>query len=79
MNKRDAFYDHLDKCQQCREKPFELCAIGDGLLSRAAMLLEEVNCESGHTWTKFGDYRKPERGTPCDCGMRKWGDSEHGA
>jgi len=44
------------------------------------LLPEEIKCESGHTWTnQFGDDWKPEPGTPCDCGMRKWGESEHGA
>lgn len=27
-----AFYDHLDACKRCRERPHDLCAIGAQLL-----------------------------------------------
>lgn len=28
----DAFHAHLDECEQCREHPFNLCAVGESLL-----------------------------------------------
>lgn len=35
MNKNaiDAFHEHLDKCSQCRENPFGLCAEGVKLIT----------------------------------------------
>ena len=30
--KADAFHDHLDACEQCRENPFDLCEVGKPLL-----------------------------------------------
>lgn len=32
----DIFHAHLDKCEQCREHPFNLCKEGAGLLREAA-------------------------------------------
>lgn len=32
----DAFHDHLDICQQCREHPFQLCSVGTDILRSAA-------------------------------------------
>ena len=29
----DAFHDHLDKCAQCRNHPFNLCPKGAALLT----------------------------------------------
>ena len=29
-------------------------------------------CEDGHVWTLYHDY-EPEKGAPCDCGLKKWG------
>lgn len=31
------FHAHLDKCQRCREHPFDLCVIGGELLRSAAL------------------------------------------
>jgi predicted anti-sigma-YlaC factor YlaD len=31
-----AFYEHLDRCRQCRDRPFGLCEAGGDLLTRAA-------------------------------------------
>lgn len=33
---RTDFHDHLDKCQQCANHPFELCSEGARLLGLAA-------------------------------------------
>lgn len=30
-----AFHAHLDACRQCREHPFELCAVGATLINAA--------------------------------------------
>jgi hypothetical protein len=27
------FHTHLDECEQCRENPFELCAVGHSLIT----------------------------------------------
>lgn len=36
--------------------------------------MSEKKCETGHEWSnQFGDDWTPERGTPCDCGQKKWG------
>lgn len=32
----DAFYAHLDACEQCREHPFDLCPVGGPLLMATA-------------------------------------------
>ena len=32
----DAFHAHLEACKQCREQPFNLCAVGTPLLKLAA-------------------------------------------
>lgn len=32
-----AFHDHLDKCEQCREHPFDLCPIGQSLFLATAL------------------------------------------
>jgi hypothetical protein len=32
----EAFHRHLDRCEQCRDRPFELCAVGQPLLLAAA-------------------------------------------
>ena len=29
-----AFHGHLDSCERCRTRPFDLCAIGDSLLRK---------------------------------------------
>lgn len=29
-------------------------------------------CADGHTWTSYHDVT-PDHGTPCDCGLKKWG------
>lgn len=29
-------------------------------------------CADGHTWTSYYDVT-PDHGTPCDCGLKKWG------
>jgi predicted anti-sigma-YlaC factor YlaD len=34
--RQNRFYEHLDKCKQCREHPMELCAEGARLLQQAA-------------------------------------------
>jgi len=31
------FYNHLDSCTQCRERPFSLCRLGAQLLAAAAI------------------------------------------
>lgn len=31
----DAFHAHLDACERCRTRPFDLCAVGAPLLARA--------------------------------------------
>ncbi len=30
-----AFHAHLDVCEQCREHPFDMCAVGNRLLREA--------------------------------------------
>lgn len=35
----DKFHDHLDACEQCRNKPFDLCPVG------AALLIACVDCD----------------------------------
>lgn len=35
MDPEEKFYAHLDLCEQCREHPFELCAVGDRLIVAA--------------------------------------------
>ncbi len=32
----DRFHDHLDKCERCRERPFDLCSAGAVLIQAAA-------------------------------------------
>jgi len=32
----DKFHSHLDACGQCRNHPFDLCAVGATLLKEAA-------------------------------------------
>ena len=32
----NVFHDHLDVCARCRERPFDLCAIGASALRREA-------------------------------------------
>jgi hypothetical protein len=34
------FHTHLDNCEQCRNKPFELCPIGRALAGAALKELE---------------------------------------
>lgn len=34
-----AFHAHLDICEQCRERPFDLCRVGDALLRNAVQSL----------------------------------------
>ncbi len=34
---RDAFHEHLDKCPQCANHPFELCSEGAALLRLASL------------------------------------------
>lgn len=29
---QERFHKHLDTCRRCREQPFNLCEVGDGLL-----------------------------------------------
>jgi site-specific DNA-methyltransferase (adenine-specific) len=42
---------------------------GDGALREIAR-----PCAAGHEWSNnYGDDWKPEPGTPCDCGARRWG------
>jgi Mn-dependent DtxR family transcriptional regulator len=36
LQRMDAFYDHLDACERCRERPFDPCQIGARLLKDAA-------------------------------------------
>lgn len=31
-DEREAFHAHLDACPQCRNHPFDLCRIGEGLM-----------------------------------------------
>ena len=33
----DKFHAHLDECEQCRNRPFDLCQLGYSLLVRAAL------------------------------------------
>ena len=33
----EAWYKHLDECQQCEEHPFELCAVGVKLIALAIL------------------------------------------
>jgi hypothetical protein len=58
----NAFHDHLDVCQQCREHPFELCPKG-ALTFRETLVNAALNlplCES------CGEVDEPEH--PCDDG-----------
>lgn len=32
----DEFHEHLDRCDQCRNHPFDLCKEGESLLKKAA-------------------------------------------
>jgi hypothetical protein len=34
MQKIDKFHNHLDECEQCRERPFGLCDVGHVLLTK---------------------------------------------
>ena len=36
MIRTEHFHEHLDKCQQCRDRPFDLCPAGALLLMLAA-------------------------------------------
>ncbi len=35
MSNPNAFHVHLDRCQRCREQPFNLCPVGAQLLGAA--------------------------------------------
>lgn len=39
---RNVFEAHLDECKQCRENPFDLCAVGIPLLQAAALGGEKI-------------------------------------
>jgi len=35
---------------------------------------DDAPCATGHTWThEYGEDYKPDVGTPCDCGQKRWG------
>lgn len=34
--KSDAFHAHLDECDRCRDRPFDLCVIGERKFEAAA-------------------------------------------
>lgn len=36
MSNAEKFHAHLDACQQCEQRPFELCVVGAKLLKAAA-------------------------------------------
>lgn len=40
QDKIDEFHNHLDKCQQCENNPFNLCQVG-------AKLMEAIKSEVG--------------------------------
>jgi hypothetical protein len=40
--KLDEFHKHLDECKQCEENPFEKCAVGQVLIKKAAVEVEET-------------------------------------
>jgi hypothetical protein len=35
MSAEQDFHEHLDRCLQCRNNPFDLCAMGNRLLEKA--------------------------------------------
>jgi hypothetical protein len=35
---------------------------------------KELACQGGHEWSnQFGNDWTPDYGTPCDCGLKRWG------
>lgn len=40
MTPQEQLYAHLDECRQCREQPFNLCAVGAPLLIATARLVK---------------------------------------
>lgn len=43
----DAFHAHLDACERCRERPFDLCATGAQLLVATAQALPSDEIDGG--------------------------------
>jgi hypothetical protein len=39
------FHSHLDDCRQCREHPFDLCAVGNKLLTHAGEEAHRIAAE----------------------------------
>ena len=31
----DPFYEHLGSCEQCRDRPFNLCSVGESTLTES--------------------------------------------
>lgn len=46
------------------------CATSEGMMTLPR------DCADGHVWTR-GDVSEPPRGTPCDCGQKLWGVTQH--
>lgn len=43
MKPADIFCDHLDRCRQCRERPFQMCVEGAALLKKASQAIRLEN------------------------------------
>jgi hypothetical protein len=48
----DLFHDHLDGCERCASRPFDLCAEGAKLLKAAGDLAQKLKgtCDCGRAW-----------------------------
>jgi len=49
----DKFHEHLDKCEQCRNHPFDLCEIGQKLLIESTKNISDEDISGyGKPWTE---------------------------
>lgn len=44
----NVFHQHLDKCERCRNQPFNLCPVGDIMLRKAVQDLPLVFPDRTH-------------------------------
>jgi len=61
---RDEFHAHLDKCAQCANHPFELCAEGAKLLELAGQPRTCIKC--GQPWTGTTGAKPCAAGGKCE-------------